>query len=886
MQRKFQKTILYTVILITSFICGMNTSIARDYYYFTSLTGLIDSNSNIPFDGSVVAEAVGNVKINIDDIVIDQSDTNKEIDFSITASGDINPDEVSLYFKLSNENIIAKDNVIISGTGINRKISISRAISDETGETHLSIFAAAGNTQEATKHIDITVSSTCDNPIDAGGHAILCNSHQEYLLSSDKDLLHISKYQSDSAIGERILNGTFQLTKSISFDSNESNVDWDNSGTAGDNNDNEGWTPIGNPTNKFKGKILGNGKTISNLYINRPSSDYQGFIGYSDLGKIYDIGLKNAYIKGKDNVGGLGGHISFVSNSYVKGEVRGTHYIGGILGDASYSYINNCYTDAQVIGTSEVGGIVGGKAPSYINNSYSAGNISGSSYVGGLVGKSASNLAIKNSYSTASVSASSLKGGLVGGGDININNENNLCEYHDESTITICNSENANLIRNKGSISLWEDKLWEDLNDINPKLEWEVAGNIDSKIAFDNIPSACDSSNPLENIYYDGNSYVIGGENGNSKLAEKQLLCLSQLQTYESMSANYKLNADVDFGDKTSVDWDGDGNLSSADDSKGWNPIGVNESNIFLGNFNGQGHYIKNIYINRPSSNQQGFLGKARGSYISNLSILNITVTGNENVGGLIGSASYSTLHNNSVTGNITGNSKHVGGLSGSASNVSQCYADVNVIGKSTHVGGLLGGSLTGYTVKNSYSSGTVNGTSDLVGGLIGYGQSNIENCYSTAKVTGQNSYVGGLAGYGYKVLNSYATGNVSGASQRIGGLVGNLTSLGFLTNSYATGNVTGISGVGRLVGVSFSKITNSYGIGTVSGSVNVGSLAGYSSVSPANEGGYCDEVQSVATVCNASQISTIQTGSTYGAWDSESWNLGSSEPSLKNMPN
>ncbi|MDD4848529.1 MAG: hypothetical protein PHR53_07195, partial [Bacteroidales bacterium] len=53
------------------------------------------------------------------------------------------------------------------------------------------------------------------------------------------------------------------------------------------------WTPIGNNTNRFKGHFHGGGHSISNLYINAPTSDYQGLFGYMYGGSIDSLNLVN-----------------------------------------------------------------------------------------------------------------------------------------------------------------------------------------------------------------------------------------------------------------------------------------------------------------------------------------------------------------------------------------------------------------------------------------------------------------------------------------------------------------------------------------------------------------------------------------------------------------
>ncbi|MCX6753049.1 MAG: hypothetical protein NTW62_01720 [Candidatus Nomurabacteria bacterium] len=102
---------------------------------------------------------------------------------------------------------------------------------------------------------------------------------------------------------------------------------------------------------------------------------------------------------------------------------------------------------------------------------------------------------------------------------------------------------------------------------------------------------------------------------------------------------------------------------------------------------------------------------------------------------------------------------------------------------------------------------------------------STIINSSSSVNVTtNNNSYVGGLVGYNEKeIRNSFATGDVTanGNSYNIGGLVGfngTAGSTGWIHDSYATGSVTNINGydVGGLVGINLAKIERSYAAGLV----------------------------------------------------------------------
>jgi hypothetical protein len=113
-------------------------------------------------------------------------------------------------------------------------------------------------------------------------------------------------------------------------------------------------------------------------------------------------------------------------------------------------------------------------------------------------------------------------------------------------------------------------------------------------------------------------------------------------------------------------------------------------------------------------------------------------------------------------------------------------------------VGGLVGASYG--TVSNSYSTGSVTGTTG-VGGLVGFNGGTVSDSYSSGDITG-DSYVGGLVGVneGGTVTDSCSTGTVTG-DWHVGGLVA-LNNGGTVSNSYSSGSVTGTRDVGGLVGI------------------------------------------------------------------------------------
>ncbi len=173
----------------------------------------------------------------------------------------------------------------------------------------------------------------------------------------------------------------------------------------------KGFMPIGNDTTRFTGSFDGAGHKITKLYIKRPTTIGVGLFGYTaSSAEIKNIGVTDAYVVGKDSVGGLiGSSTGSVSNSYATGAVTGDDYVGGLVGGGGT--VSNSYATGAVMGTgSAIGGLVGGGGR--VRNSYATGNVTGSGTytilnntagVGGLIGAATSGSSVMNSYATGDV---------------------------------------------------------------------------------------------------------------------------------------------------------------------------------------------------------------------------------------------------------------------------------------------------------------------------------------------------------------------------------------------------------------------------------------------------------------------------------------------------
>ena len=307
----------------------------------------------------------------------------------------------------------------------------------------------------------------------------------------------------------------------------------------------------------------------------------------------------------------------------------------------------------------------------------------------------------------------------------------------------------------------------------------------------------------------------------------------------------YELTADLDF------DTDDDGEADSGDDywnsGNGWLPIGNTASVPFNAIFDGNrlhGHTISNLYINRPGTTGLGLFGYTGSSAtIRNVELLDVSLTGHDDVGGLVGFNDGGTISNSDVSGSISGGHQ-VGGLAGnnqSGGSIENSQASGTVLGY-RNAGGLVGANYD--TISDSHATAAVTSefpsTIEQAGGLVGLNQDGtISNSYATGTVEG-NQDIGGLVGKndsGTIEENSYATGDVTGrdattsTSERIGGLVGlNTGGSAAISDGYATGTVEGHQDIGGLVGKNDlgSIEENSYATGTVEGHTDVGGLVGW----------------------------------------------------------
>ena len=202
----------------------------------------------------------------------------------------------------------------------------------------------------------------------------------------------------------------------------------------------------------------------------------------------------------------------------------------------------------------------------------------------------------------------------------------------------------------------------------------------------------------------------------------------------------FELTTTLDFD--TNADGVMDENDTYWNDGEGWEPIGFDRDDPFTAIFEGNGHPIRNLYIDRPTSNYVGLFGAVRGasSTLHNVVLTGplMRVNGGILVGSLVGYVYDSSVINSISTGSVVGNIS-VGSLVGYVydSSVTNSITTGSVVGDKD-VGSLVGSAVKGSSINNSIATGSVVGIDD-VGGLVGYASGvEVFNSHWATDTTGQ----------------------------------------------------------------------------------------------------------------------------------------------------
>nr|WP_276611349.1 FG-GAP-like repeat-containing protein [Fodinibius halophilus] len=185
------------------------------------------------------------------------------------------------------------------------------------------------------------------------------------------------------------------------------------------------WDPIGWDTGSdganstaFSGQYNGNSHTISNLTIEKTSTNNTQHVGlFAKIsGSLKELTIQNADITGQHFVGILSGQSSgTIQTVSVAGSIEGLLNTGGLVGQLQNGTVTQSYATGTINGANNTGGLVGKNGGS-INQSYVLGDVTATQqYVGGLIGTNTSNGSVDKSFSTAKISYNTSQQTDVGG---------------------------------------------------------------------------------------------------------------------------------------------------------------------------------------------------------------------------------------------------------------------------------------------------------------------------------------------------------------------------------------------------------------------------------------------------------------------------------------
>jgi len=462
--------------------------------------------------------------------------------------------------------------------------------------------------------------------------------------------------------------------------------------------DAKGFKPIGRlaSSKRFDASYDGNGKSISNLSINRPLESGVGLFGYVSQ-KISNLRLINANITGQTFVGALVGWQNYgtVKKCSSSGIVSGTGYdVGGLIGNANEN-IEQSYSSANVlVASNQGGGLVGSyqsRGGFYIKNCYATGSVTGGASaqkLGGLIGKATGASTIQYCYSTGAVSATAGTdlGGLIG----SLTDAAVTSCYWDTQTSTMAASA-AGTAKTTAQMQTVATFINWDF-----EINWAINGTNYPSFDF-RLPTFGGGAGTVEN------PYLI--------TSYRHLDQLSQFPVLWSASFSQTSNINASASATTPFD-----------------AIGYDAP--FTGTYNGNDYSIDGL-TTAFASGAGGLFANIKTATLSNINLTNANISSMYMVGGVVGYAEASTITNCSVSGNISAITI-AGGIIGSASNtnINKCSANVVVGGNPmygeaylTHFGGLVGlvndAGTPITTISNSFAQGTVSAY-NFVGGLVG----------------------------------------------------------------------------------------------------------------------------------------------------------------------
>ncbi len=611
------------------------------------------------------------------------------------------------------------------------------------------------------------------------------------------------------------------------------------------------WTMIGTSTSskQFAGVFNGNGKTISNLYLNSTAT-YQGLFGYiGAAAKIKNLSIVSGSITSTGtNIAGIAGYCNgIILNCSNAASITGAGNIGGIVGTlGGAGSIINTFNTGDLAGTSTSVRYLGGIASVFnstgtILNCYNLGDLNNFGlYGGGLVAQAGGTGKIVNCYNAGNVTASSSTyvSNVIGRG----NNATYYMNVYGLKTDTINSSLKAMVtpsdaafesaaLKDSATLAGLASTLGANFKAAAsggdytyPVLTWQEGGSYTadetdgmaiSSLTVENGTATAVLDKALTYTKLDKSQFSLTKAINGSDAEAVTISSITQTNGASSTTVTIKFTAieatTVDQSIVMAASYWG-GSAVSADafaiaQSNEWPAYGVQPAN-------GDGT-AANPYLLGTAENLAWFCKQVNDGNISLCAQLTADIDLNGKLWPGIGLDGY--------TGTFDGDG----------------YVIKNMeINASSGYMGFFNNLSSGSFVKNlGIESGSITVTASsttFVGGICGQNQGVILNCFNKVDLTTSGvSYVGGIAGgcmsSGSAIVNCYNTGEIVSDRANVGGIAGYLgNAKAVIVNVYNTGSVTSTaSGDWGGEATSVGGIVGCYANGAFSNAYNAGAVDG-----------------------------------------------------------
>ena len=186
------------------------------------------------------------------------------------------------------------------------------------------------------------------------------------------------------------------------------------------------------------------------------------------------------------------------------------------------------------------------------------------------------------------------------------------------------------------------------------------------------------------------------------------------------------MRQDLGASYRISASFDASGS-AAFDGGLGFSPVG-DGSTPFTGTLDGQYFTISGLTIARAGVTRMGLFGQTSGATVQRLNLAQVNISGGSRTGGIAGIFAGGVLEEVSTTGSISGTGDRVGGVVGgpeSSAVMQRVYSKASVVmnGSTLNVGGLAGLIRSQASIADSYFAGSVSSptATDKVGGIVGH---------------------------------------------------------------------------------------------------------------------------------------------------------------------